>query len=257
MARKLTPNEATRADGCNLDAGRPSENSAGGGNEELYPIVPSRNRPREGWRNQAACRGTRDLDWFATGRGVGKDLDELCAGCPVAEDCIVDGLLIPANGGTPGRRYGMGREALEQTRQRAAQQGVVILPEDAAQSPFHGHSDELFQALARALADGQSYRQVADTLNADPNLPPSPSGTPWARASVNNLVRRMHGWMLGKLLDEVEPRIGAVREDLEAARDGLAAAAEGLGVDLDGLDDYLAHLSEPTEDDLDALEDEL
>ena len=43
-----------------------------------------------GWQADAACLGRTDLDWF-----VEPPLDEcvaLCAGCPVASDCLVYGL---------------------------------------------------------------------------------------------------------------------------------------------------------------------
>ncbi len=43
------------------------------------------------WRDDAACRGRTDLDWFRQGKPP-PEVRALCAACPVQAECLADDL---------------------------------------------------------------------------------------------------------------------------------------------------------------------
>ena len=59
--------------------------------------------PDMAWADDAACRGCDPNLWFpAGGHGVGVDYSDarrICAGCPVAADCLEHALAVPEQDG--------------------------------------------------------------------------------------------------------------------------------------------------------------
>jgi WhiB family transcriptional regulator, redox-sensing transcriptional regulator len=50
-------------------------------------------RPRGGWREQAACRGCPPAVFFPSDETEDNEAKAVCASCPVRVDCLFDALL--------------------------------------------------------------------------------------------------------------------------------------------------------------------
>lgn len=94
------------------------------------------------WRDEAACRGRTDLDWFATQETPGApslsykaNRDAclaICAECAVRGDCLADAL-------TEGEPYGIRGGYTSRQRQRMARPPVLQPIRHGTQAGYQAH----------------------------------------------------------------------------------------------------------------------
>ena len=94
--------------GCRCDACREANTLRGRAYRDMRAArlaaeTTGRPVPDMAWAEDAACRGRNPDLWFpAGGHGVGVDYSaarRICAGCPVAADCLEHALAVPEQGG--------------------------------------------------------------------------------------------------------------------------------------------------------------